>query len=130
MKIAVIYENGTVFQHFGHCHSVKLYTFDEGTIIDMKVVELNGDGHGSVADFMSQNGVETVICGGIGAPAAKMLTDKGIELCAGVSGEADKVVMDYLMGRLNCTSASTCSDHDHHDHGGECGAHCGGHCSL
>lgn len=120
MKIAVIYENGMVYQHFGHCRAVKLYTFDDGMMTDMQVVTLNGEGHGSVAEFMSVNGVETVICGGIGAPAAQMLRDKGIELCAGVQGDADKAVMDYLMGRLKCTDASTCADHGHHD-GCECG---------
>lgn len=124
MKIAVIYENGMVYQHFGHCRAVKLYTFDDGTMTDMQVVNLNGEGHGSVAEFMSANGVETVICGGIGAPAAKLLQDKGIELCAGVQGDADKAVMDYLMGRLKYTDVSTCADHGHH-HGGECGGHCG-----
>lgn len=128
MKIAIIYENGMVYQHFGHCSAVKLYTVDNGTMLDMKVVQLNGEGHGSVAEFMSENGVETVICGGIGAPAAKLLTDKGIELCAGVQGDADRAVMAYLTGKLKCSAASTCADHDHHDHGGECGGHCGGHC--
>ncbi len=127
MKIAVIYENGMVYQHFGHCRAVKLYTFDKGNLIDMQVINLNGEGHGSVAEFMSANGVETVICGGIGAPAAKMLTDKGIALCAGVQGDADHAVMDYLIGQLKCSQSSTCSDHGHHE-GGECGGHCGGHC--
>lgn len=128
MKIAVIYENGMVYQHFGHCHTVKLYTFDDGTMTDMQLVKLNGEGHGSVAEFMSANGVETVICGGIGAPAAKLLQDKGIELCAGVQGDADKAVMDYLMGRLKYTDASTCSDHGHNHDSSDCGGHCGGHC--
>lgn len=118
MKIAVIYENGVVFQHFGHCNTVKLYTFDDGTMLDMKVAELNGNGHESVVKFMSDNGVDTVICGGIGDPAVKKLNDKGIELCAGVQGDADQAVMDYLMGRLNFSSQPICtSERNHNEHG-------------
>lgn len=124
MKIAVIYENGVVFRHFGHCNAVKLYTFDDGTMLDMRVIELNGNGHESVVKFMSDNGVDTVICGGIGDPAVKMLNDKGIELCAGAQGDADQAVMDYLMGRLNCSSASICAT----EHSSQ--EHCGGHCNL
>ena len=33
MKLAVTYENGQVFQHFGHCRQFKLYTVEDGRII-------------------------------------------------------------------------------------------------
>lgn len=32
MKIAIPYENGQVFQHFGHSAQFKLYTVEEGRI--------------------------------------------------------------------------------------------------
>ena len=32
MKIAIPYENGQVFQHFGHSAQFKLYTAEEGRI--------------------------------------------------------------------------------------------------
>ena len=32
MKIAVTYENGQVFQHFGHCASFKFYDVENGEI--------------------------------------------------------------------------------------------------
>lgn len=32
MKIAVTYENGQVFQHFGHTEQFKIYDVSEGTV--------------------------------------------------------------------------------------------------
>lgn len=122
MKIAVIFENDKVYQHFGHCHYVKLYTFDDGMMMDMKIEELNGEGHNLVVDFMLANGVDTVICGGIGAPAVQLLANKGIELCSGVQGNADQAVMDYLMGRLKCYADPACAYC--HEHSGGCGGNC------
>lgn len=118
MKTAVIYEDGQVFQHFGKCRFIKIYTFDDGMMIDMTEYPFAGSGHDSVVDFMTSHGVDTVICGGIGAPAAKLLVSKGIELCAGVSGDADHAVIDFLTGRLNYLDASTCAEHG--NGGGEC----------
>lgn len=33
MKIAVTYENGQVFQHFGHTENFKIYEIDGKTVI-------------------------------------------------------------------------------------------------
>ena len=37
MKIAIPYENGQVFQHFGHSAQFKLYTAEEGRITALPV---------------------------------------------------------------------------------------------
>ena len=41
MKIAVTYENGEIFQHFGHTEQFKLYTVENGTITAVEVVDTN-----------------------------------------------------------------------------------------
>ena len=51
MKIAVTYENGQVFQHFGHTEYFKVYSVEDGQITDMQVVPTNGSGHGALAGF-------------------------------------------------------------------------------
>ena len=38
MKIAVTYENGQVFQHFGHCENFKIYNVEDGKVTDSQVV--------------------------------------------------------------------------------------------
>ena len=67
MKIAVTYENGQIFQHFGHTEQFKLYEAVDGKVIHAEVVDTNGSGHGALAGFLMRNGVDTLICGGIGA---------------------------------------------------------------
>ena len=86
MKIAVTYENGQVFQHFGHTEQFKLYTVENGQITDSQVVDTNGSGHGALATFLKAHGVDTLICGGIGGGARTALAQAGIS-CTPVSPE-------------------------------------------
>ena len=84
MKLAVTYENGQVFQHFGHCRQFKLYTVEDGRIIASEVVDTNGSGHGALAGFLQAKGIDTLICGGIGGGARSALAEAGIQLHLGV----------------------------------------------
>ena len=126
MKIAVTYENGSVFQHFGHTAQFKLYEVENGAVVSAQVVDTNGSGHGALAGLLSQLGVDCLICGGIGGGAQMALAEAGIRLYAGCTGDADQRVAELLGGTLQFAQAATC---DHH-HGGDhaCGDHsCGGH---
>ena len=122
MKIAVTYENGNVFQHFGHTESFKLYEVNNKEIVKMQVVSSNGEGHGALAGVLSSYGVDVLICGGIGGGARNALSNVGIEIFGGVKGSADMAVIDYLNGKLNYDPDAHC---DHHDHGE--GHTCGDH---
>lgn len=134
MRIAVTYENGQVFQHFGHTPAFKLYEEDEGELIRAQVVPTGGSGHGALAGLLLQWGVDVLICGGIGPGAVNALAEAGIRLCAGVSGSADAAAAALAAGQLVFTSASNCDHHDHdhdhhcghHDHEAGCGRHEGG----
>ena len=119
MKIAVTYENGQVFQHFGHAQQFKLYTVDGGKILSREVVSSNGSGHGALAGMLSELGVNVLICGGIGMGAQLALDDAGIELYAGCSGEADLAVAKLLAGVLPHNGQANCNHH-HYEHGQEC----------
>ena len=52
MKIAVTYENGQVFQHFGHTEQFKVYTIENGVITHSEIVSTNGQGHGALAGVL------------------------------------------------------------------------------
>ena len=54
MKVAVTYENGRVFQHFGHTAQFKLYDIEDGKVVRQEVVDTNGSGHGALAGFLRQ----------------------------------------------------------------------------
>lgn len=133
MKIAVTYENGEIFQHFGHTKQFKIYEFDDGDkILNVELIDVNGSGHGALAGLLAEQGVDVLICGGIGGGAQMALKEAGIELFGGVVGGADSAVVAYLKRELTYNPEVRCSHHDHeHGEGHDCGSHdheCGGHC--
>ena len=122
MKIAVSYENGNIFQHFGHSKMFKIYEIDGQNIVDTKIIEAQGSGHSALATMLDDINVDALICGGIGNGAMEALVQMGIEVCSGVSGDADEAVAEYLNGSLESQGVNC----DHHNNGEEhsCG-HCG-----
>ena len=130
MRIAVTYENGNIFQHFGHTAQFKLYDVENGVITASQVVDTNGSGHGALAGFLAGSQVDVLICGGIGGGAQAALAKAGIQLYGGVSGSADEAVKALAAGKLSFDPDVHCDHHDHeHGAGGHtCGEHgCGSH---
>lgn len=128
MKIGVTYENGQIFQHFGHTENFKIYEVQEGQVVSSQVVNTNGNGHGALAGFLAGHQVEVLICGGIGGGARNALAQAGIRLYGGVTGEADAAVEALLKGELAYNPDVVCNHHGEHHHHGEhsCGGHtCG-----
>ena len=131
MKVAVTYENGNIFQHFGRTEFFKVYEVEDGQVISSEVIGSNGVGHSALAGLLSDQAVDVLICGGIGGGAQAALEKAGVRLCAGAEGDADQAVEAYLKGELVSTGANC--DHHHHEDGHGCGDHedghsCGGGC--
>lgn len=131
MRIAVTYENGQIFQHFGHTAQFKVYDVQDGKIVVSRIVDTTSSGHGALAGILNALTVDILICGGIGGGAQAALTAAGIKLYGGVSGNADDAVTAFLADNLEFNPNVRCNHHDHH-HGTDhvCGEHgCGsGHC--
>lgn len=127
MRIAVTYENGEIFQHFGRTEHFKLYDIEDGTITNEQIVETGGSGHGALAGFLRSAQVDALICGGIGPGAQMALAEAGITLYGGVSGNADAAAKALAEGRLAYDPDAHCDHHDHAGEGHDC-AHDGGHC--
>ena len=126
MRIAVTYENGEIFQHFGHTEAFKLYDVEDGKIVSEQIVPTNGSGHGALAGFLNAAKADALICGGIGMGAQMALADAGIKLYAGVQGSADEAAKALAAGNLEYDPDAHCDHHEHHD--GDCGHdHCGEH---
>ncbi len=123
MKIAVTYENGQVYQHFGHTEQFKVYTVEEGKIVSSEVVGTNGQGHGALAQVLTSLQAEVLICGGIGGGAQAALASAGIKLYGGVTGDADAAVEALLAGNLAYVPDIRCSHHEGEHHGENCGGH-------
>lgn len=140
MKIAVTYDNGNIFQHFGKTEFFKVYEVENNQVISSEVISSNGAGHGALAELLGNQSVDLLICGGIGGGAQTALAEAGIEVCSGVQGDVDQAVEAYLEGELvsagvNCDhhheEGHSCGSHeDGHSCGGNCGGSCGGHVHL
>ncbi len=127
MRIAVAYENGGVFQHFGHTAQFKLYDAENGAIVAEQIVGAEGGGHGALAGFLQAAKVDALICGGIGMGARMALAEAGIRLHAGVQGSADAAARALVAGTLEYDPEAHCDHHGHH-HDGECSHdHCADH---
>ena len=133
MKIAVSYEDGQVFQHFGKTEMFKVYDVDEKQVLCSEVMETGGAGHEALADFLVENEIDVVICGGLGEGAMYALQEGGIEVFAGVEGDADSAVRAYLNGELASSGVNCQCDEEEEDCGcgcsgscGSCGGGCGG----
>ena len=129
MRIAVAYEDGQVFQHFGHTERFKVYDVEDGKVAIKTIVNTNGSGHGALADILKKIHTDALICGGIGGGARRALEEAGIKLYGGVQGDADQAVEALLSGKLNYNPEAKCEHHGHeHDEGHQCGQHgCGEH---
>ncbi len=115
MIIAVTYENGNVFQHFGRTQQFKIYDVNDGKVVSSKVIGNQGLSHGALGDILTQENVDVFICGGIGGGARDMFASKGIKLVPGVEGSADKAVNDYIAGTLDYDPNKECHAHANHE---------------
>ena len=113
MKIAVTYDNGNIFQHFGKTETFKVYEVEDDKVVSSEVIGSNGEGHGALAGLLAGQNVDVLICGGIGGGAQTALAEAGVELCSGAQGDADQAVEAYLKGEL-VSRGATC-DHHHHE---------------
>ncbi len=125
MIIAVPYQAGSVFGHFGHTEQFRLYTAEDSAVTAIQLVNTNGSGHRALSTFLAERQVDVLICGGIGDGAKNALAEVGIRIYGGVSGDADRAVAMFLAGKLDYDPHAHCDHHDHeHGNGHTCGDNC------
>lgn len=132
MIAAVTYDNGNVFQHFGKTQQFKLYEIRNSQVLSTRIFNTDGIGHEALAGLLAGQGVDLVICGGLGDGAQNALNAAGIMVVSGAQGNVDEAVQAWLRGELASTGVNC--DHHEHEHeeahacGGDCGSGCGGCC--
>lgn len=120
MKIAITYENGQIFQHFGHTATFKIYTVENNTISAIDTLSTTSNGHGALVTLLQELQVTDLICGGIGDGAKQALRAANINLYGGATGNANDAATALLAGTLIYNPNITCSHHDKaHDHQGK-----------
>lgn len=129
MRVAVTYDNGNVFGHFGKTEQFKVYDIAEGKVVDSQILGTGGEGCGALAGILNVANVDALICGGIGGGAQRALEEAGIKLYAGAQGNTDAAVEALLAGTLDASGEANCDHHDHeHGEGHSCGHHGHGGC--
>ena len=92
MKLAIPYEEGQIFQHFGKTPAFKIYDIANGQVGGSMVFPTGGQGHGALAGLLRALGIGAVVCGGIGPGAIDALSQLNILPLPGVTGSADQAM--------------------------------------
>ncbi|MGI6174342.1 MAG: NifB/NifX family molybdenum-iron cluster-binding protein [Christensenellales bacterium] len=114
LRIAVPYKDDQVFQSFGRASHFMVYDVEKGKVVVRTLVNTDGSGKGAMADILKKIHITTILCGNLGDGAKRAVKEAGIALYAGVTGEADKAVDDFLNGRLLYDNQISCSDRETH----------------
>ena len=127
MKLAITYDNGQVFQHFGKTQQFKIYDIQEGKVGPSLVTGTGGQGHGALAGLLRALGISVLICGGIGPGAQEALKSLVITVIPGITGDVDQAAQDFVDGKLVPNTEALCNHH-HDGPAHSCGDHgCGQH---
>jgi len=110
MIIAISVDEDKVSEHFGRCEKYYLYEVQDRYIL--KKTEVKNPGHKPffLPNFLADKGVNVLITGGMGHRAIETFKKLNIKLVTGVRGNAEKVINDYLYGRIK-ENVEPCEKH-------------------
>ena len=120
MRVAVAYQDGEIYGHFGHCPMFAVYEYGEYVSDCTKKLVDSSDrsGHQQMADLMKELNVDAVIAGNMGGEGKAALLSYGIVPIVGYSGDADTASDLLVTGQLPTSPAD-----------GGCGG-CSGNCGC
>jgi ATP-binding protein involved in chromosome partitioning len=110
-KFAVPTNEGKLCAHFGHCEAFALIDANEqGAILNETYITPPPHEPGLLPPWLSQQGVNCIIAGGMGSRAQQLFAEQGVKVVTGAQGEYPReVVENYIKGTL-VTGTNTC-DH-------------------
>ena len=132
MKICIptMGENGLdnqVGEHFGR---VPTYTIVDLDTNEVKVIENTSEhmgGQGYPPEIMAKEGVNAMVCRGLGRRAIMMFEELGIDVYIGASGTVKDVIDAFKQDRLQkanmdnaCGQHAFRDEHHHEHHHGNC----------
>jgi len=119
MRIAVTYDSGEIFQHFGDTEYFKFYEVEGKEVVSSEIVSAEGYDHLKLVEFLKERAVNTLICGHICGQPRYLLAEARIAVYPGVMVDADTAVDAYLNGVLMYDNG--CYDHNERcDHCNHC----------
>ncbi len=121
MKIAVPTRGNLVDDHFGHCEAYTVFTLNEQNKIENLEILPSPQGCGcksNIASVLKEQGVNVMLAGNMGNGALNVLSNQGIQVYRGCSGDVNKLVEDFLSDQIK-DSGIGCGHH-HHEEGHAC----------
>ena len=125
MKICIptLGENGLdnqVGEHFGRVPTYTIVDLDTNEVTVISNTSEHMGGRGYPPEIMAREGVNVMICQGLGRRAISMFEQMGIDVYIGASGTVKDVIEAFKQGSLQKASqADACAQHafgDHHHH--------------
>jgi predicted Fe-Mo cluster-binding NifX family protein len=100
MRIAISTDGDSVSAHFGRCPLFTIVDIEDSKVIKKEVVENPGHQPGFIPQFLHQQGVECIICGGMGRRAIDFFNEYNMQTIIGVTGKIDEVLEKLTSGTL------------------------------
>ncbi|MGQ9535400.1 MAG: NifB/NifX family molybdenum-iron cluster-binding protein [bacterium] len=100
MRVAISTDGDYVSPHFGRCPSFTIVDIEDGKVIKKEMIENPGHQPGFIPQFLHQQGVDYIICGGMGSRAKGFFDEFGIQVIVGVNGNIKEVLNKFLIGTL------------------------------
>ncbi len=100
MKIAIPYQDGMVFPHFGRSEFFLIAEVEDGKVIAKNIIGNGGNSHGAIAAYLDGLETDIILCTGMGEPMQKRMEGFGIDVYMGCQGSAEDILQEYLDGTL------------------------------
>ncbi len=111
MKISIPTDGNDVSAHFGRCPEFTIAEIKNNSAVNKQRIGNPGHSPGAIPQFLKENGVDCLICSGIGRRAIDLFLEYDIQVLQGVAGNIDDVIDAYLNGTLE-EGSSQCNPGD------------------
>lgn len=113
MKIALPSKNNLIDSHFGHCEYYTIYTTNSSEILHEEIFPspIGCGCKSNIATTLREMGVSVLLAGNMGDGAVSVLTNAGIEVVRGCTGNVKEVALSWLAGAVS-DSGDSCHAHD------------------
>lgn len=117
-RIAIPVLGNDINQHFGASKTFLVVDLsDAGRLENPHHLDAGENSHAALIPWLKEEGVNVLICGGIGDHATALLDEAGIEFHAAVEGNALMALSRYIhgesLGQTKATHACHCGCHNH-----------------
>ena len=119
--------NDIVGEHFGRVPTYTIIDLDTEEVKVIPNISHHTGGQRYPPEIMASEGVNVMVCRGLGRRAITMFEEMGIEVYIGATGTVKEAIFAFKQGKLQKAGISdACGqhafrDHHHHEHGsGKC----------